>query len=166
MNLYEITADLAKVNDLIDDADGEITPEVEEVLAGLEVALTDKVQGYVVVIRKITMEADALKAEEARLTKRRKNRERTVADLRARLAESLKLADTPKVKTLAGTVSLTKKYSVTIDDVDALTDARPELVKVVTTRTPDKRAILADIKSTGEPIDGCTLVANEGITIR
>lgn len=117
-SLYEINDALKSVFERIADAEGEITPELEQELNGLEIALEEKAAGYCAFIAELNGEAAMLKAEEERIAKRRKAVENKVKGLRERLLHVLKAAGLKKLK--AGTFNVTvasNAHSVQVDDI-------------------------------------------------
>lgn len=138
MRLYDIAADLRAIFDDIDDAEGEITPEQEEALDALTGSLEDKVDAYGFRLRELKAQAEALKAEERWLAKKRKGIESQIATMRKRLHVSLDLAERRKVKTSAHTVSIRAgrtRTRLVLDDVAALMAAG------YVTHSVDERAV-------------------------
>lgn len=160
MNIYEITQELRVIYDEIEMADGELT---EETAAKLEIAqdqLNDKAEAYCKLIRNVSAEADALKAEADRLTKRRKSLE----NLQTRLKESLRCAmmvsETPKMDAGIFKLSLRKSEAVDIMDEAAVPDTFCTFERKVS-----KSAIKDFIKQGGE-VKGAKMIENISLTIK
>lgn len=108
--LYEITAELAQLNDLLDDVEGDLSrlgemePAVTawlDAIAGEEAA---KLDGYIHWIRQLQMEAAAARAEEEQWTAKRKARESRAKYLELKLLRHLEATGQLKVTTATGRV--------------------------------------------------------------
>jgi hypothetical protein len=73
--LYELAGEWTALDELLAETEGDVTPEIEELLEQLEGATTDKVQKVALVILRKRAEAKAIKDEENRVVARRKRRE-------------------------------------------------------------------------------------------
>lgn len=143
MNLYQIDAELAEIEQAIIDAGGEVTEETEAKLHEILDSREDKVDGYIAVIKSNLAIAKAFKVEEDRLKANRTARENTAKRLKERLYESMRQhGDTElvgnlgkakiqnnggkvPVEVLADVDSLPERFQrVTVDaDMDAIRDA-------------------------------------------
>jgi len=112
MNIYELTNDFMKVQQMIENG-GE---GLEDTLEAIECALEDKVEGYVSIIKNITSDIEGLKAEEKRLAERRKALENSIDRMKSALEFALHSSNKEKVKTAKFTVSFRKSSSVEITD--------------------------------------------------
>lgn len=83
MTLYALTAEMQAVENALIENGGELTPEIEETLGANEVALQNKADGIVKVIRRFETNEDALDAEIKRLTALKK----TCTNARTRLKD-------------------------------------------------------------------------------
>ena len=83
MTLYALTAEMQSVENKLIENGGELTPEIEEALGATEVALKNKADGIVKVIRRFETNEDAIDAEIKRLTALKK----TCTNARTRLKE-------------------------------------------------------------------------------
>ena len=106
--LWELTAEISRLNDVLEEAEGDLSKlgESEAAVAAWLDALADeqaaKLDGYVMLIRKLEAEADAAKAEEAEWAAKRRAREARAAYLTARLKGHLEKTNQPKVTTAIG----------------------------------------------------------------
>lgn len=160
MNIYEITEELRAIYEEIEMADGELT---DEVAAKLEIAqgqLQDKAESYCALIRNVSAEAEALKDEADRLTKRR----RSLENLQTRLKEALRCAmivsDTAKMDAGIFKLSLRKSEAVDITDEAAVPDMFCEFK-----RTVSKSAIKDFIKGGGE-VKGAQIIENINLMLK
>lgn len=166
MNLYKLTGEIRAINAEIEAADGEMSDETIARWESLEIALTDKVAGYIAVIRGLDHECAALRAEEERMRSRRKTREATIARLRDMLRVALEAAQTRSITTTLGSVSVREpRPSVDVFDAQMLAATSPHLVAVETTYKPDKRAI-ADALRVGDVVGARLVMGEPTVTIR
>lgn len=113
--IYEITADLQAIADMMDDP--ELDPQVlQDTMEALEGELEDKVDGYGKVIREVEAQKAALKAEIDRLTARSKAIDKNLDRLKEAVKQAMIATDKQKIKTALFTFSVAKKpASVVID---------------------------------------------------
>lgn len=160
LNLYKISQDQRLICEAIDEAGGEITPELEAMLRITEERMVEKAEDFVEAIKEaeaIAQLAD-LRIKEAQAVKvRMKNRSQ-------RLKETLKGAmEQFGIDRLAlGVNSLGFRRSRAVEITDE-TKVPNRYVKVAT--TIDKAALLADLKA-GEVVEGARLIENRNLTIR
>ena len=160
-SLYKITQKQQELFDFILEAEGEITPDVEESLKINADNFQEKARGYIWMIKKL--EADNLTInEELNRLERIEKRNNKLID---RLKESMKMAleifgESQKVDTF--TLSLRKSKSVEIIDAELI----PEAYRVVkTTETINKNEIKKAIES-GEIVSGAIIKENQNIQIK
>ena len=148
-NIYELTADLLRLQAMLLQADEENEAEIAEALQIADAELEGKAEGYAHVIRNIEADISALKAEEQRLNAKRKSAEKAAERLKSTLYEAM--VRTGKTKIKAGTFDLKIAQNggalpVILDvDVNELPD---DLVKVK--KEADKKAIAEYIEATGD----------------
>lgn len=75
MTLFQLTADMAAIEDALIESGGELTPEIEAALTETQDSLAVKVDGYNALIQKFGRTSDVLKAEIDRLGKLKKTAE-------------------------------------------------------------------------------------------
>jgi hypothetical protein len=113
--LYELTADLHRLNDLLEELEGDLSRcgEMEPAVTAWLDALADeqaaKLDGYVGLVRQLQMEATAAKAEEEQWAAKRKAREGRARFLEARLKAHLEATGQPRVATASGRVVSVQK---------------------------------------------------------
>lgn len=138
MTLYEInSAILACYTEVVDPETGEISEEVfdQELLENLKLQLADKVDGIACWIKNLTAEAEALKAEEAKLAKRRKAAENRIESLKSYLVYA---CAGQRFRGIRSDVQFRTTTSVVVDNMAKLPD---EFQRIKTTVEPDKVAI-------------------------
>lgn len=129
-SLYELNTDYARLMDRL--YDDELDEQaIIDTLDSIESVIEDKADGYCRIIRQFESDAAGMKAEEARIAKRRKVVENRIELLKGNLFNAMKTVGIPKIKTDLFTVSIQKnggKRSLILDcGVDKLP---PEMQKV------------------------------------
>ena len=162
MKIYEIPGALRELLDRLDaDPDtGEVDGEALAAYAEYNAAAAEKLEGTACYCRELRAEAEAIKAEEERLAKRRKALENKSERLKNYMMPALE-AMGGKVKGVMASVRIGKSQAVTVFDIDALPDA---FKHVKTTIDPDKVALKKALKS-GEVIPGAALEDRQSVVI-
>jgi len=162
MKIYEIPGALRELLDRLDaDPDtGEVDGEALAAYAEYTTAAAEKLEGTACYCRELKAEAEAIKAEEERLAKRRKALENKSERLKAYMMPALE-AMGGKVKGVMVSLRISKTQSVTVFDIDALPDA---FKRVVTKVDPDKMAIKKALKS-GERIPGASIEERQSVVV-
>lgn len=162
MKIYEIPGAMRELLDRLDaDPDtGEVDGEALAAYAEYNAAAAEKLEGTACYVRELKAEADAIKAEEERLAKRRKALENKSERLKNYMMPALE-AMGGKVKGVMASVRIGKSQAVTVFDIDALPDA---FKHVKTTIDPDKVALKKALKS-GEVIPGAALEDRQSVVI-
>lgn len=140
MNLYELTGDILKLQDLL--ASGEVVDAelLKDVISDTEADYEAKIESYAMVIKNLSADIAALKEEADRLNSRRKTLEANIDSLKSRMFDSMKATNTPKIKGRLFTISIQAnggKIPVIVD-VDTA-DLPDNLVKIE--EKPDLDAI-------------------------
>jgi hypothetical protein len=168
MNLFQLTDDLrirkSALEDLLDDSQGEITPEIEAFEAEIDQVfdrLGDKVDAYAKIRAEFLAEAEALRGEEKRLALRRRSRESAVDRLERRLVDAMILGKTDKLNTPTHTVSVSKSYSVGLLVTDDQIPDEWARIK----REPKKAELLKALRE-GKRFQFAELVERSGVRIR
>ena len=163
-NIYELTSDIQKIWDLIDE--GEIDDEM--LIGAMENSqeeLSLKLEGYCKFIKNLEAEAKAFKEEEARLAARRKTRENTIERAKKAMQMAMETAGERKMPCGVFTVSLQKNPERVILDEAYIENIPEEYLKI---REPeiDKAKIKEDLKA-GKNLEGIAhLEADDGLRIR
>ena len=92
LKLYETVAELAGAYALLDESEGEWTPEIEQLFAEAELKLEAKAGAVAAKIREFEAYADAAKAEAKRMSERAKAAENQAASLKRYLLTQLSIA--------------------------------------------------------------------------
>ena len=162
MKIYEIPGALRNLLDRLDvDPDtGEVDGDALVAYAEYQGQAAEKLEGTACYVRELEAEAEAIKAEEDRLAKRRKALEGKAARLKAYMMPALE-AMGGKVKGVMASLRISRTQAVYVFDLDALPDA---FKRVNTTVTPDKVALKKALKD-GETIPGAALEERQSVVI-
>lgn len=124
MNIFEIEQEYYSILAMIEENEGEITPEIEAALNFNKENLREKIKGYTNVIKELEASVDMIKKEKARLSEIQKSKENTIDRLKRCMAEAIKkFGDESKTGTKfidfgTGKVSVRNSQSLEINDED------------------------------------------------
>lgn len=157
MNLYELNRAIAEFDLEIDEETGEVT-NLDE-LDHITLERDEKIENIALWVKDLLAEADAIKAEEQALAKRRKQAENKAERLKDYLMGNLagEKFKTPKVA-----ISYRTSEAVEITDEDLIPD---EFLAIKTEYKPDKKAIKDELKAGGE-VEGAELVKRTSLQIK
>ncbi|PWI82097.1 hypothetical protein DEO48_00640 [Enterobacter sp. CGMCC 5087] len=138
--------------------------DIADTLEGEELALGDKFDGIMTLVRNLEGQAKTVDEEVKRLSDRKKSFDTQAKNLKAYILQCLQAAQLKNFKTERNTLTVRKgSVSVVIDNVDQLPD---ELVDVATVVAPDKKKIKEAIEA-GEDIKGAHLeIGAESLQVR
>lgn len=120
-NIYNIQQDLLAIFDAIEDNEGEITPELAEVLSIKQEEFKDKIKDYTSVIKMLESDVTSIKEERERLYELQKSKEKTIDRLKKIIIEAVdNFGNTTKtggkfVDYGTGKVSVRNTQSVDVD---------------------------------------------------
>ncbi|AML34642.1 siphovirus Gp157 family protein [Klebsiella aerogenes] len=158
-----IAANMNKLLALVES--GEFTLEdISDTIEGEELALGDKFDGIMSLVRNLEGQAKTLDDELKRLSDRKKSFTGQAKNLKDYILKCMQAADLKNFKTERNTLTVRKgSLSVIIDNVDQLPD---ELVDVATVVAPDRKKIKEAIEA-GQDIQGAHLeVGPESLQVR
>ena len=147
MKLYEIAADYQRLLEAIDN--GDIPEEaLTDTLESITALLEDKADNIACIIKQLTAEAEAIKAEEDRLKKRRETKLKRAERLTQYLSDTLQQSGRDKVETARNVITFRKTpLKVVFDDEKRFllwaAEYAPALLNIKTSidRTAVKNAI-------------------------
>lgn len=146
MNLYDLTGDIQKLQNILEMGEVVDAELLADVLADTTADYEEKIENYAKVVKNLSADVDALKAEEKRLTTRRKALENNIDALKARMFDSMKATGKTKIKGSVFTVSIQANGGKIPVIVDVPTEKLPDdLVKIE--EKPDLDAIAAYIEA-------------------
>lgn len=158
--LFNITAEQRRINDLLMENGGELTPELEEALIINAENFAIKVDGYATSIHKFESLAEAADAEIKRITAIKKSATNSAKRLKEALTYGMDVMGIDKAEIGLNKLSFRNTTAVNITD-ETLIPA--QFIKVET--SPDKAAIKKALQS-GILVEGTELVTNRNLQIR
>lgn len=119
--LYELTGNYLILADMLDDPDADpIT--VMDTMDAIEGELDEKAENYGRIIRNLEAEAEAIRAEVDRLSRRRKTIDNNIDSLKKRLQMAMELTNRPKIDTPLFKFYIQKNAPSVVVDLDDLQD--------------------------------------------
>lgn len=160
LTLYTITSEQLRINELLEESGGELTPEIEEALILNEENFLTKSEGYIESIARYKALAEAADVRIKEMQRIKKTAENIEKRLKERLQHAMVVMGHDKVDVGLRKLSLRSSTSVSITNEDAI----PAEYIIVETKV-DKMKIKEALKN-GVAIDGAELVHNTSIQIR
>lgn len=167
MTLYELTNDYLNLLAMADDPDVD-DQAFKDTLEGIEGALEDKADNYAKVIAGMKADADALKAEEARLKAKRERLEHRIDAIKGSLEGAMRATGKTKFKTLLYSFGIQRNppsLEYTMSDEIPKESYVPAKYRIPQPDKIDTNAIKNDLKS-GQQFDWCRLVQTESLRIK
>lgn len=100
-SLYDLTGDYVRFSELMETED--LTPELEEelreALENMNEDLEEKLENYARIIRNFESDIEGMKAEEERLSRKRKTMENNIKRMKNAMTDAMILTNKTKVKT-------------------------------------------------------------------
>lgn len=156
--LYELNDMYRNIQFLIES--GEYTEEeLKFAIDSVNGEISEKLEGYAMVVKNLESDIAGLKAEEKRLADRRKSLEEGVKRMKEAMQDTLLQYGEKRVKTAKFTISLRKSTSVEVENEDLIPH---EFVKI--TKTISKSELAKRLKEAEVP--GAKLVEKESLQIR
>ena len=174
MNLFELTAEQARIEALLEETGGEITPEIEESLTLTAEALPAKVDGYGSILRQFAATEAAADAEIKRLTAIKKVAQNAQRNLKERVLYAMQTFGFEKLAGSLTKFSTRRSKAVELDEAVLLERYREKVDAFAATLPAwlslemkvSKSAIKADFDATGITPEGAKVVENTSLTIR
>lgn len=173
MKLYEATDALRIGDEWLEEAGGELTPELEALLDSAEGTFSDKVERVALKVRAFEAEAKAIKEERDRLQARVMARENAAKSLKAYLQRCMEAAGKDKVNGLLVTVAVQQnppsvQVGPMVDELELYEAGCPYVERVPERFVLDKRTLLEDYKAMGERVlpSGITVTRSTSLRIR
>ena len=158
--IYNIGAEQLRINEMLEETGGELTPEIEEALVLNEQNFAVKVDGYINTIAKYTDIEDAIANEIKRLSALKKTASNIKTNLKERLAYGMDMMGYDKLDLGLHKLSFRNSTAVNVTDETHI----PAEYIIVETKV-DKMKLKEALKN-GETIQGAELVNNRSIQIR
>lgn len=157
-SLKDVTQDIVQIQRMIEDGIPE--EEFAEVLKLYNGNLSDKLEGYAMVIKNIEAGIVGKKAEIKRLNESVKYEENAIKRMKENMQYSMVATGQTKVKGKKFTFGLRKSTAVQIEDETLIP---PQFIK---TETKIIKTDLSKALKNGEEIAGAKLVENQSLSIR
>ena len=162
MTLYELTDNFKTLLLMAEDPDIE-SNAIADTMEAIEGELEDKAEGYAIVMRQLTADADAIQAEIDRLTARKKTINANIDHMKAALFNAMKATGKTKFKTRLFSFGIRKNpASVVIDDPAAV----PAEFLVPQEPKIDKKGIKSMLQNLGGPSEWAHLEQGESLSIK
>lgn len=169
--LYELANAREILNEWLTESDGEVTPELAELLDGITGDIDEKIERVALYIREQLATSTAIKEEADRLTARAKVREKAADGLKAYLKVQLERLGRTKVEGLLATVAVQRNSAPAIrtvleaSELYAIEDARPFVKREeMVVYSIDRAAVIAAWKNK-EPLPS-TIAVDLGTHVR
>ncbi len=160
MTLFNITAEQLRINELLEESGGELTPEIEEALIINEGNFLVKAEGYIESIARYKSLAQAAAERIKQLQAYKKTAENIEKRLKERLQYGMHVMERDKVEIGLHKVSLRSSTAVNITN-----EAHIPAEYIIVETKVDKDAVKRALKE-GIAIPGAELVTNQSIQIR
>lgn len=165
LHLYDLAEEAVALDDLLAMDDGEWTDEAEALATELAGKLAGKADAFGGYLRGLEAQDEALAAEIARLTARRRAVIARTAKLKQYGLLALQRMDRPKVAGDLFTLAV-QNNPPSVNILVGTDDLPPQYVRIIPEqREPDKTAIRDALKR-GETIDWATLTVTQSLRVR
>lgn len=174
MNLYQLTAEQARIEELLEQNGGEITPEIEEALTLTAEALPKKVDGYGVLIRQFAAAEAACDAEIKRLQALKKTAQNAQRGMKERILYAMQTFGFDRLNGETTKFSTRKSTAVEVNEQELMENVLPKIIAFQETLPAwcllepkiVKGVIKEQFKSTGITPEGAQVVENTSLIIR
>lgn len=154
MKVWEIAEEYQKIEELLEESGGELTPEIEDVLNLIHEERKEKVDSIIALMDNFESVAEFCKQKESAMYAKRKSAEKRIESLKKLLA--VLVPEGEKLKTATNSVSWRKNPDrAEVLDMNVLPDVYKRIKE-----EPDKKMILDALKQNAT-IDGAVLVEGE-----
>lgn len=164
MTLYDLTGELLELMEMAQDPD--VDPDaLKDTMEAINLAFDDKADGYAKIIRTLTAQADAIKAESARLKDREKSFRDKADTIKKNLEAAMLATDKRKIKTALFTFSIRRNPASVVMDEQYIENVPERFLKI---KDPEiDRAAIKKALQAGENLDGIAhLEQTESLQIR
>lgn len=158
--LFSISAEQLRINEMLEESGGELTPEIEEALIINESNFLVKAGGYIETIKRYEALADMAAQRIADFNAYKKTCTNIAKRLKERLAYGMEVMGKDKVELDLHKISFRTSTAVNITDEARIPN---NYIKVET--KIDKESLKRDLKA-GLVIEGAELITNRNIQVR
>ncbi len=167
MKLYELAFEYKRFLTALDE--GEIPLDAaEDTLECITAELEDKADNIACIVKQLSAEAEAIKAEEAALAERRKAKEKQIERIKEYLSRTLLDAGYDKIETARNKITFRKSESVSIADETAFIKwAASSRDDLLTYKEPSiNRTAIKKALASGDEIEGACIESKQNIQIK
>lgn len=118
--LFQLTTEMAELEDLLYETGGELTPEIEEMLTATEMALSAKADGYNTLLRKMKAHSEACAEEIRRMQAMKKVAENAQKRVREHILDVMSCNGIRKIEGEFCKMSLSERAGLVIDEAALL----------------------------------------------
>ena len=154
-HLYELSTELALINDEIIGADGELTPDLEARLDSVALDFRAKSQGIAKWTLDIACVETVIETEIARLQRKKRVAENLRTRLKAYIKGCMEQADVQKIE--SPTINLRIQKNTPSVDIIAEDQIPAKFIRITQVTELDKAGMLTALKN-GEDVPGARLV--------
>lgn len=162
MTLYELEQKQIRINEMLEENGGELTPELEAELQIQDFEINEKFESYCKAIKSYEAAILGFKSEIERLKSRKETAERAIAHMKEAMLNAMDLFKLTKIQAGIFTISTRKSQSLDVLDESLVPD---KFKSEVTTIKVDKNSIKDALKN-GEKIEGIILNDNTNLSIK
>lgn len=162
MKLYEIAAKYKEITDIITDAGGEFTPDIEKALIEISDSMDVKAQNIAYIIADAVDDIETIQKHIDRLTALKSAREKSVDGIKNYLKNAMVYSGIKEIKCDLFKLSIKESKAIEITDEELLPDAA--FVVVPQSRKVSKTAIKELLKE-GE-VNGARQITNYNLNIK
>lgn len=123
-NIYQLSQELLSIFDIIEENEGEITPELDAALKITQQSFSDKIKDYTNVVKMLQNDIIDIKAEKARLNDLQKSKEKIIEKLKTIIIEAIETfgnvnkSGTKFIDYGTGKVSIRNSQAVEVEEDD------------------------------------------------
>lgn len=160
LTLYDLTSEYHLICDALEENGGEITPDIEEMLAINAENFVTKADSYCEIIAKYLQMAENAKQRVETFQRIEKVAKNTATRMKERLAQAMEEYNLPKVE-----IGLRKLSFRTSKQVEITDESKIPNIYIKVSTSVDKKALRDDLLN-GAIVEGAELKTNKTIQIR
>lgn len=159
--MNDITRDALAIVDALQESEGEITPEIETLMALNEQEFADKADAYAYIIGELEGLAKQRAEQIKALTAIKRTAENAAERMRGRMLDVMRLLDMQKTQTANHVLSIrNNRESVKIDDETLLPD------EAFAVKREASKTLIAQLIADGVEVNGAHMERTQSLSIR
>lgn len=171
--LFELNEEALQIERVLEEAEGELTPELEEALNANQAAISTKIDTYNQILRKNELMNDAIDAEIKRLQALKKGNENKIKSLKGYIQYVMGVFGIEKIEGTFCKVTKRRTTAVEVDDEvfqrfadEILHEVKDKIPSYYTIKVVANKTAAKDILKAGGVVPGAKIVENENIIIK